>query len=343
MSTIDWAGSRLDIEKAATTTPPPLQYVVGGLPEQAGTYGLILGSDGARKSWLALHLALACAAGQPVAPGPDGTTLWPARAGGRAVCITSEDGLQEMHRRVHAIANTPGYEHIQDLQDRLDIHSVCGSDAELALITQSPPPESEMAFTRAWRHSRIVGDIIEHTRGARLVVLDVWSDWAGGDENAAEPGRVGVSALRRISRETGAGLLVTHHLNKAGMLGGDTRAQAGRGWSGFMSGSRWTVTVTPGTAMPMAWLEERGVADPGHWSFLSEGKTSYDPPDATQSALYHYPPADGHGAAALARAVPAPGDDGRTALPSQIVVLSDTKKAGEAADGFQKIDEEKGW
>lgn len=319
MSTIDWAGSRLDIAKAATTTPPPLQYVVGGLPEQAGTYGLILGSDGARKSWLALHLAIACAAGQPVAPGPDGTVLWPARAGGRTVYITSEDGLEEMHRRVHAIANSPGYEYVAGLQDRLDIHSVCGADADLALITQ--------AQQRTWKHSRVVDGIVEYAQGARLVVLDVWSDWSGGDENAAEPGRVGVSALRRISRETGAGLLVTHHLNKAGMLNGDVRAQAGRGWSGFMSGSRWTVTVTPGTAMPVAWLEERGIiSDPGYWSFLSEGKTSYGAPDTVQSAIYHYPPADGHGAAALARAVPARGDDGRTELPSGVVVLSDAAK-----------------
>lgn len=327
MSAIDWAGSRLDIEKSATTTPPPLQYMVGGLPEQAGTYGLILGSDGARKSWLAVHLAVACAAGQPVAPGPDGTVLWPARAGGRAVYITSEDGLQEMHRRVHAIANSPGYEYVAGLQDRLDIHSVCGSDTDLALITQ--------AQQRTWKHSRVVDGIVEYAQGARLVVLDVWSDWAGGDENAAEPGRVGVSALRRISRETGAGLLVTHHLNKVGMLNGDTRAQAGRGWSGLMSGSRWTVTVTPGTAMPMAWLEERGITDPGYWSFISEGKTSYGAPDTAQAAIYHYPPTDGHGAAALARAASAPpGDDGRTALPSGVVVLSDAaKKYKNAAQG----------
>ncbi len=336
MSAIDWTGSRLDIEKAATTIPPQLEYVVGGLPEQAGTYGLILGSDGARKSWLALHLAIACAAGQPVAPGPDGTVLWPARAGGRAVYITSEDGLQEMHRRVHAIANSPGYEYVAGLQDRLDIHSVCGSDTDLALITQ--------AQQRTWRHSRMVSDIIEYARGARLVVLDVWSDWSGGDENAAEPGRVGVSALRRISREVGGGLLVTHHLNKAGMLNGDMRAQAGRGWSGLMSGSRWTVTLTPGSTMSVAWLEERGIADPAFWSVINEGKTSYDPPSGATTALYHYPPADGHGAAALARAVPAPGDDGRTALPSGVVVLSDAaKKYKNAAQQSGGEDDDDNW
>ncbi|OYV72508.1 MAG: hypothetical protein B7Z70_14740, partial [Acidithiobacillus ferrivorans] len=80
---ISW--KRVNIGFCARHNPPPRRFAIGKLPvpEETGVYGLLLGPDGTRKSWLALHIAMAKAGGQPVAGG-----LWPDPEPGRVVYVT---------------------------------------------------------------------------------------------------------------------------------------------------------------------------------------------------------------------------------------------------------------
>lgn len=75
----------LDIRMCVSNPPPPQEYVVGHLPDEPGIFGMLIGPDGARKSWLALHIALAVAVGRPVAQAPNGKALWPAPKSGKTL------------------------------------------------------------------------------------------------------------------------------------------------------------------------------------------------------------------------------------------------------------------
>ena len=173
---------------------------------------MLVGPDGARKSWLALLMAIAVASGRPVAGG-----LWPAPASGRVVFATAEDSQNELWRRVQTIYKTPGFEYVADLDDRLDIIPLTSTKDGLTLVTQ----ENRQAIG----HDQVSG-FIEHARGSRLIILDPLSDLLDADENDGRAAKLLVGTLRKISSKTGAAVLVVHHQNKAAMLGGETHNQS---------------------------------------------------------------------------------------------------------------------
>lgn len=102
--------NRVNIAEAVDTAPSPQKYIVGHLPDEPGAYGLVIGPDGSRKSWLALHIALSVACGKPVAQGIDGSCLWPAPTPGRVIYLSSEDSQNVLARRVWSLAQIPGME-----------------------------------------------------------------------------------------------------------------------------------------------------------------------------------------------------------------------------------------
>jgi hypothetical protein len=264
----DWKKYRLDISRSATLKPPSQKFIVGHLPEEPGNYGLIIGPDGVRKSWLSLHIALAVAGGRPVAQGLDGSCLWPAPAQGRVVYITSEDSPDVMWRRVWSIAQMPGYAWVKDIGgNHLDI---LPTFSNMTLLTTAQ--DGSVVQTPECK------ELVEYAQGSRLIILDPLADLFDLDENGNREGRAIVQALRQISLSTGAGVLGVHHQNKSSMLTGEKNHQSGRGSSKFGAGCRWAVVLQPlSQALGEDWLKAAGVGEEEakDWTSVHESKASY--------------------------------------------------------------------
>jgi RecA-family ATPase len=262
---------RINISVAATMTPPPQKYIIGHLPEEPGIYGLIIGPDGSRKSWLALHLAISKASGTPVAGG-----LWPApETAGRVVYVTTEDSANILWRRIFSIAAQPGNEFIQTLGDNLDVLPI----PEITLIKQTPEgPQIEDELL----------DLIEFCKGASLIILDPLAELADSEESDDRAARKLVQAFKKLSRETGAGLLVVHHQNKDSMLKGGTSHQTGRGSSRYGAQSRWAIVLQPLSEKEAnsEWITSE--TDKSRWTMIHESKSSYSNKNEVKS-MYHYP------------------------------------------------------
>ena len=271
---LDW--HRVDIRVAVTETPPPRSYIVGHLPERRGIYGMLIGPDGSRKSWLALHIAIAVAAGREVAGG-----LWPAPERGRVVFFTGEDVAQEMWHRIHSVAqNEDDATWLADCDENLDIIPLADGADGLTLIC---PSDEKAGFAQ---HPDVAA-LIEYCKGARLIIIDPLADMVDASENDDVAARLLVQTLRSISRETGAGVLVAHHQNKAAMGAGEKHNQTSRGSSKIPAGARWSVTLQP---LSDKEAKDREIFDQHFWTKVHEGKSSYSARTCSDNiALYHYP------------------------------------------------------
>lgn len=254
--------SRIDIASAIENPPPRQKFIVGHLPEEPGVFGLLIGPDGSRKSWLAMHLSLAVAGGRPVAIGSNGTYLWEAPAQGRVVYLASEDSANVLARRLFSLAQLPGYKWVRDMDEFLDIIPTYSALTLLSLDVEGKPmktPEYQ-AF-------------LDYAKGARLIVIDPLADFFDISESDDRAARGVVQLLREMSRETGAGVIGVHHQNKIGMMTGETKHQSGRGSSRFGAGCRWAVVLQPMNPKNCPGLGE--IEDPLDWTRIDESKASY--------------------------------------------------------------------
>ena len=253
--------NRVNIAQAVATTPPPQKYIVGHLPDEPGAYGLIIGPDGSRKSWLALHIALAVSCGKPVARGVDGSCLWSAPEPGRVVYLASEDSRNVLHRRTWSLAQLPDYAWVESAEENLDLFATYSG---LTLLTMDPDGKSVPTPEYA--------DLVKYATGSSLIILDPFSDLFDIAESDDRAARGAVQILRDLSLKTGAGVLGIHHQNKVGMMGGEKHHQSGRGSSRFGAGCRWAVVLQP---MPPEEAMAHGIEKYKDWTGIYEGKASY--------------------------------------------------------------------
>jgi RecA-family ATPase len=208
---IDRPGPPLLVASAlADKAPPRKWHVQGWVP--GGSVTLLGGDGGTGKSLLALQLA-ACTVlgnqwlGQTVARGP-------------VLYLTAEDDVDEMHRRIVAVAR-----HLGVPLDRLsDLHILClaGEDAILAITDR----RNVVQPTKLWRkHCRSVAKL-----KPSLIVYDTLADLFAGDENSRVEARQFVSLLRGLSLKSNSSGLLLNHPSLSGMSSG-AGTSGSTGWS----------------------------------------------------------------------------------------------------------------
>ncbi|MHB1733003.1 MAG: AAA family ATPase [Ferrimicrobium acidiphilum] len=248
---------------------PPLQkHIVGDLPDVPGPFGMIIGSIGSRKSWLALQIAVAVATGTPVAGG-----LWPAPQQGRAVYFSSQDSANALWRRLHHIGHLPGNEAIFEDGDQLDIIPlIAGEDGACLDDRRRFYPRSDDKALDS------VDQVIAFCAGARLIIFDSLADMVSASDNDDVKAQELVQVVREIGHKTGAGIILVHHQ-------GFFSTPIPKGIKRLMQASSWTVALE---IMSGRTAKTFGVSDPLRWTTVHEVKASHMTLGRPRH-LYHWP------------------------------------------------------
>lgn len=180
--------------------PPRRWHVQDVIP--AGTVTLLSGAGGTGKSLVALQLAVATVLGRRWI-GLDVTE-------GRALYLSAEDPMEELHRRLDAIASDLGCNF--DAFAGLGLIPLAGEDAVLAV----PDRRGVMAPTDLYRS---LDDAIGRHR-SELVVLDTLADLHGGSENDRAQVRQFVGMLRGLAIRHDAAVLLLSHPSLSGLTSG---------------------------------------------------------------------------------------------------------------------------
>jgi hypothetical protein len=197
---------------------------------------------GAGKSYIALDLALAIAYGAPM-----GDDFQPRKfmsgeiaKTGKAVFLTAEDSADELHRRINAIDESKARFEKNNCLFAVPFPSVGG--APQLMIEES---NNVFVMTPAYNQIR---ETLRNINELRLIVIDPLQAFIGADVNSSPgAGQFLFKELSALAVETGATVIVTHHMRK---FNGEINTvwearEAIRGTTALVDGSRLTYALWP--------------------------------------------------------------------------------------------------
>ncbi len=205
----------LPASELAAREVPPREWLVPDLIPAANVT-LLSGDGGTGKSLLALQLAVGVALGREwvgARPSP-----------GRAVFLSAEDELDELHRRLAGISDALGV----GLGDLADVVLIPLAEEDALLVTEDRTT-GDVKETPLWRAVCLAVE----THAPRLLVLDTSADLFGGGESDRKQVRQFVSMLRRLAIRAGMAIVLLSHPSVAGMLSG----------SGISGSTSWNNSV----------------------------------------------------------------------------------------------------
>lgn len=238
------------VRLADASRPPVLDFVLPGL--LAGTIGIVVGQGGIGKSYLALQVALAVAAGRPVAGG-----LFPAPARGNVGIIFGEDPIDVLRDRLFRLREAESIDDATAITLDKSLEIVSGVGADLRVASTSP----------------FLGALMALAAGKRLVIVDPLAFLLNGDENDNGAATRLIQLLQKVCVQTGAAILLLHHVSKGG-AGEREEWTAARGASAISTGCRWQLHLSPPTRAECADLKLTADAAQ-NWVRVVATKTSY--------------------------------------------------------------------
>ncbi|MFC1333154.1 MAG: AAA family ATPase [gamma proteobacterium symbiont of Clathrolucina costata] len=221
----------IPIAQAFNEKPPELDFVLPGLV--AGTVGMLASSGGVGKTNLSTLFGISLVAGLPVAGG-----IWEPQAQGEVTILAAEDSTDILRNRLYSIKgwlqknHADKFETIQgDLEDGFNIMSLDGHIPHLI--------NGQGQVNADWL------SVIERAAtDQRLLILDTFRMFFGGDENSTAHVSLFIQNLKVIASKTGASILFTHHINKAASLNGASlSAEAASGAGAFTTNVRWQANL----------------------------------------------------------------------------------------------------
>jgi regulatory protein RepA len=231
---IDLRPGVMDLMACFTTEPPPLDFIWPGF--LSGTIGALVAAGSTGKSFWSLEAALC------VASPKANTELLDLEIAkhGHVVLLNAEDNPLLLWHRLRDIACALSDEAKAEVAASVSVVSVVGWGVDIN--------------KDAW-----VEAIIDLAKGARLIVLDTHSRWAGGvpeNDNAAQTQVI--KRYEHIALKTKAAILFLHHVAKVMMLDGRQDEQgAARGASAITDAARYQAWMQ---GMPEKSADELGIA-----------------------------------------------------------------------------------
>lgn len=227
---------RLDVLKLLATPPAEPDFVLPGLP--VGAVGSVVAPGGTGKTMLLLQLAMELALGRPRIARALGTV---SATPSQVVLVAAEEGVDEIHRRLHHIAAhcivpppdggplPPDDPQRLQLQHNLHLYPLAGA---ARLLLDGEANDSLPLLRQA-------------AQGARLVVLDPLRQFHGGDENDSAVMTHVVQQCQAIAVRERCAVLVVHHTNKqAAATGQGDKAEASRGSGALTDAVRWQLNLS---------------------------------------------------------------------------------------------------
>jgi RecA-family ATPase len=208
----------------ADQSVPERRWIVPDMiPDRTVT---IASGDGAvGKSTLMLQLAVAIVGGAPwIGKNPDP---------GPVVVVSAEDDIEELHRRLDAIARGLAV----SLADLVDLHLIplAGKDAVLAA------PEGKTSIIRETPVWRGLVAIVERAK-PRLLILDTRADVFAGHENDRSQARQFVGLLRGLAIAHNLAVVLIEHPSLVGLSSG-TGTSGSTGWNNAVRSRLYLETI----------------------------------------------------------------------------------------------------
>ena len=233
----DWHATRY-----ADDAPEQRFLIEGSVP--LGVVSILAAMGDTGKGMIALDLALSVATGRPraVSVSPESIALGGAvRAFGTAIVLTAEDDEAEVHRRLERLDPE---RHRLARPERLIVVPLPNAGGPFPLVTAGKDgPE-------ATSHFRKVRDQIVRIAELKLVVLDPLSSFIHADVNAdPAAGSFATGLLASLATETGAAVIVAHHMRKPQgnrpIASVEQARDAVRGTSAIVDGVRLVYALWP--------------------------------------------------------------------------------------------------
>lgn len=203
----------IDTRRAFRETPPQLDFVWPGF--YAGTVGILVGSGGSGKSFLALELAMAVSGGQRA----DLLRLEPTSRG-KVIYLCLEDPHAILLHRMHAVGQRFDEETQDAVADRFFARPAAGKLLDLL-------------------DSKHSAALMRECEGVRLLIIDTLRRAHSGDENSNSEMAKLLGVCERVCSRTGVSILLVHHTRKGGAGDGGEAQHAARGASALVDNARW--------------------------------------------------------------------------------------------------------
>ncbi|MFD3396725.1 AAA family ATPase [Alteromonas macleodii] len=229
----EWLSDALITDDMLNTTPPARQHLICGLLP-AGVVGIIGAPGGTGKSMCALQMSISIACGAAFFGHEIERPC-------KVLYLSAEDDKEECWRRLNSFVTSnsingwKGNEEPIDaelLKQNLFIKSLVG---ESFLLTQAEGTGVAMPTCEADN----LADLVAQIDNIKLIIVDTYSRFNGGRENSNEDAAQFIKACERLSKKTGATILIIAHTRKGGRGDVDDLAGGAR----FVDSSRWAATL----------------------------------------------------------------------------------------------------
>lgn len=255
-----------DIRELLTTPAPPIDWVFEPcLP--GGKVSVLSGAGGSSKSYMVLTLALHLAVG--VAFGP----FKPSKPG-KALLLVAEEQRDDVHRRLRAMLADTLFDdaQIKAIGDRVAVVPTRGLDWRLVENDEAGNVQETDRVDYLIEQVNLLGGDI------RLVVIDPLVAFNGVSENDNVQMARLMFTLDRVAANTGAAVLVLHHMSKMGQVQSlnDVSQAIVRGASALVDNARSVMLMM---RMPRAEapLFNVNADDAGRFIVLRVAKNNYGP------------------------------------------------------------------
>lgn len=215
--------------------PPPRKWLAEGAI-LSGKAALVAAAGGVGKSYALLDFGRKVAAFKSLTNNQKFTPFGRLVRGGVVVMLCAEDDSTEIHNRLISLGELPPLGRLMVIP----LPDAGGVEPLFQLDPNSRAPMTSIAFD-------LLEIQLKQIRELALIVFDPLQALCGGlDLNLPQHGQHVCSQLSRLAAETGAAVVVTHHLRKGGEIKTPEEARdAIRGSGGLVDGVRSAIVLWP--------------------------------------------------------------------------------------------------